>query len=74
MDIGMGELEKKVKEVLEKNPSATVELSDLSETTYERLKIIFEVDYVVNGIINILKIGNRGIDEAANYALHIRRK
>jgi len=70
MGIGIGELEKKVKEVLEKNQNDTVELLDLSETTYEQLKNIFETNYEVRAIINILKIGSK----SKNYTLHIRKR
>ena len=70
VDIDIGELEKKVKEVLEKNPNDAVELSDLSENSYEQLKNIFRVNYEVIGVINILRIGN--MDE--NYIFYIKRR
>lgn len=69
-DIDLNELEREVGEILENgNVDTTVELSDLSESSYRQLAERFGDRYEVQGIINILRIGNGG----RNYVLHIRR-
>lgn len=70
-DVSYEELEDKVVRVLEENPHITVELSNLSRGPYERLTGIFEVNYDVRGIINILNVGDGNRE---NYALHVRRR
>lgn len=70
-DVNLNKLEREVGEILKNGPiDTTVELSDLSEDSYRQLAERFGDRYEVQGIINILRIGNGG----RNYVLHIRRK
>ena len=70
-NIDLNKLEKEVKGILDNNPlDTTVELSDLSETSYTQLKNRFSENYGGQGIINILKIETK----ERTYILHIRKK
>ncbi|MBS3086861.1 hypothetical protein J4422_04125 [Candidatus Pacearchaeota archaeon] len=65
--VSFSDLESRIKSTLKHNPNDTVELSDLSRDLYVQLKVIFEREYEVMGIINVN-------DKESNYILHIRRK
>ena len=65
--VSFSDLESRIKSTLKHNPDDTVELSGLSHDQYAQLRVIFEREYEIVGIINVN-------DEPANYVLHIRRK
>ena len=70
-NVDLGELEKEIREILDNNSiDTTVELSDLSGSTYKSLADFFRKNYEVKGVINILRIG----EGERNYVLHLRRK
>ncbi len=71
-EIDYNELEQEVKNILDNGGNdITVELSNLSERTYGTLKDKFSEDYVVRGIVNILRIRESEEVGKKDYALHI---
>ena len=70
-DIPITALEERVKKILDSNDKLTVELGGLSEASFSTYKKLFERDYEVMGVANIL---NDGRTNVVNYILQIRKK
>jgi len=70
--IDYNELEQEVKNILDDGDNdITVELSNLSERTYVRLKNKFCEDYQVRGTVNILRIREPENIGKKDYTLYI---
>lgn len=67
----MTSLEMRVKKILESEDRITVELGGLHKGSYDLLKELFEKNYEVMGIANILNDGKTTVD---NYVLQIRKR
>ncbi|MCH8329528.1 MAG: hypothetical protein IIB81_04000 [Nanoarchaeota archaeon] len=69
------ELEQEVKNILDNGDNdITVELSNLSESVYGRLKNKFSEYYQVKGTVNILRISEPENIGKKDYTLHINKR
>lgn len=69
------ELEQEAKNILDNGDNdITVELSNLSERSYYRLKNKFSENYQVKGTVNILRISEPENIGKKDYTLHINKR